>query len=139
MTYQVFDVDPKWQEYPLERWIDAITPPGLGITDAELMPIVGELFALLPGGDMFITSTGEPVVPVVLYNGDVIPSHRHPEHTLVYYVSVGDPPCAIIVEGERVVPEPGTAIYLPPGTLHAVEASESETPRISLAIRRHPE
>lgn len=139
MNYEIFSVDPKWQDYSLERWFDAVNPPGKGISDMELVDIIDELFALLPGGERFITSAGFSVVPVVIEKGGVIFEHKHPEHTLIYYVDVGDPPCAIIVAGERVIPEAGTAIYLPPGTPHAVELSKSETPRLSLAIRRHPE
>ncbi len=92
-----------------------------------------ELFKLFP-------QPGKPrfekeVLTVWTRRGQQIHTHSHPEWTLVYYVTVGDPVCAIMVDGERVEPQPGCALLLPPDTPHSVEVSKSVEPRLSIALR----
>ncbi len=60
--------------------------------------------------------------------------HSHNGWTACYYEDVGDPPCAIILNGERIVPKNGDIIVVPPGVEHSVETNEGERPRLSHAL-----
>jgi quercetin dioxygenase-like cupin family protein len=74
-------------------------------------------------------------IHVIVEKGDEIKPHAHVgEWTAIFYVDPGDPPCAIIVDGTRIVPKPGDCIVLSPGMTHAVEKSKSERTRISFAM-----
>lgn len=53
------------------------------------------------------------------------PRHYHPAAAELYYVVSGS--CVVTVDGEHVESGPGTAIYLPPGTVHAVRTRAGET------------
>ncbi len=128
---KVIQVDKKWLEVPLERWLHACRNSHLGIQDDELAGILPALYSHFPQpGKATHVET-----PVILSQGKDIGVHQHPQWLLIYYVHVGDPPCAVIVENERVIPENGTALLLRPGVVHGVELSCSVTPRLSLALR----
>jgi quercetin dioxygenase-like cupin family protein len=53
------------------------------------------------------------------------PLHYHPAGAELYYILEGS--CQITVDGELVEAAPGTAVYLPPGTRHAVRTRPGET------------
>ena len=97
----------------------------------ERQPMLRELYALFP-------QPGEPShkpVWVRVSKGGQVAPHRHSQWTLVYYLEPGDPPVAIVVLGERILPQAGHCLILPPMTDHAVEKSESEIQRVSFALR----
>lgn len=127
-----YTMNPYWLEaFPVQRWFDACAVPGKGIQDDDLRPLLDELYALFPQPGM----PAYQEVPVLVEYGKDIGPHRHPEHTVVYYVDVGDPVCAILVNDKRIEPVPGTAIWMAPDVLHSVEKSVSERPRLSIAVR----
>lgn len=53
------------------------------------------------------------------------PRHYHARGTEFYYVMAGS--CLITVDDDEVEAGPGTAVYLPEGTVHAVRTRASET------------
>lgn len=53
------------------------------------------------------------------------PLHYHPAGAELYYVLDGS--CLITVDDETVEATPGTAVYLPAGTRHAVRTRQGET------------
>jgi quercetin dioxygenase-like cupin family protein len=53
------------------------------------------------------------------------PRHYHPAAAEFYYIIEGS--CLVTVDGEEVEARPGTAIYLPSGTVHAVRTRPGET------------
>ena len=73
-------------------------------------------------------------VHVVIACGESRSRHSHPEWTAIYYEQPGDPPAAVVVDGQRIEPEHGMVVVLPPGTVHYVERSQSSTPRVSYAM-----
>jgi quercetin dioxygenase-like cupin family protein len=52
------------------------------------------------------------------------PRHFHPEGAEFYYILDGS--CLITIDDEDVEARPGTAFYMPPGTVHAVRTREGE-------------
>jgi len=61
---------------------------------------------------------------VTLKAGENIKAHKHKHHLVMYYPEEAEP---III-----TPEPGTMLYLPPGTLH--EVRPTQRPRLSIAM-----
>ena len=61
---------------------------------------------------------------VELEPGGVIKPHKHAHHTVLYYPEEAEP---VIV-----TPQPGTLLYLPPGTLHQVPRVQRR--RVSYAM-----
>ena len=61
---------------------------------------------------------------VMLPPGQNIKAHKHIQHTVLYYPSAAAP--------ISITPEPGTILYLPPGTVHSVDPSD--LPRLSVAM-----
>ncbi len=53
------------------------------------------------------------------------PLHYHPKGAEFYYILAGS--CLVTVDDEQVEAQSGTAIYLPPGTAHAVRTRQGET------------
>jgi len=72
----------------------------------------------LPGVDLY------KFMVVRLKPGEPIKSHKHQHHLVMYYPEPAEP---IIV-----TPQPGTVLYLPPGTLHEVPPVKRE--RVSIAM-----
>ena len=70
----------------------------------------------MPGNDW------SKFMSVEMKRGEIIESHKHAEHLVLYYPEEAG---AVIV-----VPQPGTTLYLPPGTLHSVP----EVPRKRMSI-----
>ena len=136
LMVKAFKLNPYWVEaFPLARWLKACETPAWGIQDDALREILPELYLLFP-------QPGVPAhdeMPVIIKKGGEIAMHAHPEWTLLYYVNLGDPVCAVMIDlGDevcRVEPERGTAIMLAPNVQHAVEKSESVEPRLSIALR----
>ena len=128
---KVIEIDKKWLEVPLDRWLYACRNSHLGIQDDELRCILPELYKHFPQpGKATHVET-----PIILEQGKEIGVHEHSQWLLVYYVHTGTPPCAVMVEGKRVEPENGSALLLRPGVIHGVELSRSVTPRLSIALR----
>ena len=128
---KVIPIDKKWLEVPLDRWIYACRNSHKGIQDQELRGVLPDLYQHFPQpGKATHVET-----PVIIEEGKQIGAHQHSQWAMLYYVSIGDPPCAIIVDGGRVIPEVGSAILLEPGVIHSVELSYSVTPRLSIALR----
>ena len=121
----------RWAKIPLEQWQRALHRPGRMQRDEALIPLLAQLYGLFPGDG----SIAHPETPIVLYHGEKVDLHAHPEWTLIYYIRAGDPPVALLIDGERFKPIPNTAIILPPNTPHAVEISKSTAPRLSVALR----
>lgn len=61
---------------------------------------------------------------VTLKPGENIKSHKHKHHLVMYYPE----------QAEQIIvtPQPGTMLYLPPGTLHEVPPVKRE--RLSIAM-----
>ncbi len=81
----------------------------------------------------FVPKSGEDWIKAILVtvrNGDHIPEHFHPEHTILFYVEPAGVP--VVIEGEPYLPEVGEVVYLPPYVRHSVPASQDE--RISIAM-----
>ena len=55
-------------------------------------------------------------------------AHRHPEHTVLYYVHPG----VVRIEGEDYMPERGEILYLKPETWH--EVPKHDGVRLSVAM-----
>jgi len=129
-SYTIFDMS-HWDRFPAQRWIDSVPRQRDGIADDELRPILKELYALFP-------QPGEPshIERLVIVNiTRRIASHKHPQHTLVFYIDVGDPVVPLLCNGESIDIAAGMAILMPPNMLHAVAHSYSKRPRVSLALR----
>lgn len=123
---------PKWTEIPRAVYLDcAKTPPwGLG-KEPRFEPLLDEIRACIPvEGSRDWTKD----IHVLVQKDDSISEHAHSEWTAIYYVDPGNPVCAIVIEGERVEPEPGQVIVLSPNTVHEVEKSKYESERISFAM-----
>ncbi len=89
--------------------------------DDIVMGAVGEMMrdhCYVPGRDWY------KFMEVTLKKGERIGPHKHVYHTVLYYPEAA---CPVIV-----TPEPGTILYLPPGTQHEVPAVKK--PRISIAM-----
>ena len=73
---------------------------------------------------------GEPYkfMIVNLDPGGVIKAHKHKHHAVLYYPEVAEP---VII-----TPQPGTMLYLPPGTIHQVPRVSRQ--RISIAMLFSP-
>ncbi len=71
-------------------------------------------------------SQGEIVkfMTVRLEKGARISKHAHVYHTVLYYPELAEP--------VTVTPQPGTMLYLPPGTQHEVPIIKK--PRLSIAL-----
>lgn len=61
---------------------------------------------------------------VRLEKGARISKHAHVYHTVLYYPELAEP--------VTVTPQPGTMLYLPPGTQHEVPVIKK--PRLSIAL-----
>jgi len=123
----------RWSTIPGWQWTKALHRPGHMQRDLDLVPLLMELYLLFPG-------PGRPThaeTPIILEHGKGVDWHSHPEHTLIYYINTS--PCALLMRDllgdHRVTPEANTAIYLPPGTEHAVEKNLSMKSRQSVALR----
>ena len=113
--------------------------PGAGIPRGSMRKweLLGRMREMVskPGEDI------HSVVPLVWHRGEKVQVHVHPEHTVIFYVALGDPPVPIILgrdendKGELYTPEPGETLVLPPDTLHGVPRSMSATPRLAIAMR----
>ena len=120
-----------WMEIPRARYMDCAkrAPWGLGKWD-EFKPLLKSMRECVPvPGDDWVKD-----IHVLVEQGTGIAEHKHDEWTAIFYVDPGDPPCAILIEGERVIPEAGQLFVLLPGVMHAVEISHSERTRISFAM-----
>ena len=60
--------------------------------------------------------------------GERIGPHKHVYHTVLYYPEPAEP--------VTVTPQPGTILYLPPGTLHTVPAVKRERVSIAMLIEK---
>ena len=133
---KILNINPKWSEVPAEIWLVAFSKRA----KEEFSPVVADLIPELYSQFFEILGeTGTPThaaVPVVLKKGKSISSHRHPEHLIIYY-PVGHP-CKLIADGETFTPIRNSAVYLPPNTLHSVQANKNKKPRLSLALRWMP-
>jgi mannose-6-phosphate isomerase-like protein (cupin superfamily) len=58
--------------------------------------------------------------------GEGLKSHTHPVSEEVYYVVRGRGTVYLGEEGEPLEAHPDTALYIPPGTVHAVENTGAE-------------
>ena len=61
---------------------------------------------------------------VELAPGGVIKPHKHAHHLVMYYPEEAEP--------IHITPQPGTMLYLPPGTIHQVPRVQKR--RISIAM-----
>jgi quercetin dioxygenase-like cupin family protein len=92
-----------------------------------------ELFAEMrskcpvPGDEFF------EVYRVVVRPGPGIPEHTHREWIVLYYPKPAE--TAVIVEGERIVPNEGDFLVLPPEVPHAVEHNMGGDIRVSIAMK----
>jgi quercetin dioxygenase-like cupin family protein len=64
--------------------------------------------------------------------GEYHPRHLHPSGAELYYVQDGT--CVITVDDDQVECHPGTAVYLPAGTVHAVRTRPHESTTIVYAF-----
>jgi hypothetical protein len=108
---------------PLGKW------PTVDIK-GQFLEFAAELraFVPVPGTDY------EYLYQVLVPFEDERKEHGHSWWVALCYVDLGDPPVAVIVEGERIVPTMGDVVVLPPVTKHAVEPSQSERMRLSVAM-----
>ncbi len=65
---------------------------------------------------------------VRLQPGERIGPHKHVYHTMLYYPEPAEP----VV----ITPQPGTLLYLPPGTQHEVPAVKRERVSIAMLIEK---
>lgn len=61
---------------------------------------------------------------VRLLAGEIIKAHKHNHHLVLYYPEPAEP--------LLITPQPGTMLYLPPGTTHEVPPIQRE--RLSIAM-----
>ena len=131
---QIFEMDPKWLNVSRQHWINASVRPGHGLKSPILGGLVADLLALFP-------KPGEPTHserPVILHDGKGVDWHAHPEHLIIYYPFSHSAALKIVeLDGQAISFKPvqNTAVYLVPGTLHAVEKNAHSLARISLALR----
>ena len=131
---QIFEMDPKWLNVTRQHWINASARPGHGLESPILGGLVADLLALFP-------KPGEPTHserPVILRKGKGVGPHAHPEHLIIYYPFSHRAALKVTeLDGQAISYKPvqNTAVYLVPGTLHAVEKNPIVVWRISLALR----
>jgi quercetin dioxygenase-like cupin family protein len=53
------------------------------------------------------------------------PRHYHPAQAEFYYILEGS--CVVRIDEDDIEAGPGTALYMPPGTIHAVRTRSGET------------
>lgn len=131
MNYVVHTGFERWLKYPPEQWVRAMSYQHDGLYDAELAPILEELYALFP-------QPGAPSHPPVLVQvrlNNSIPRHQHDSHTIVFYIDVGEPMCPITIGDEEVPVRDGMVVHILPRVRHEVRRSRSERIRYSLALR----
>ncbi len=121
---------PEWIERRAELLVCAYGfPRGLG-KDPELRPLRDALQALIPS-DLPLQKDACIIVPP----GESVGAHQHPRtYAATYCVEPGDPPVALLVDGERIVPEPGMVIVIPPMVSHGIEKNRGQCDRVSFAI-----
>lgn len=90
---------------------------------AEYRPVVGWMLDALPHGH---TPDIYKFMEVSMKRGDNIKAHKHAHHAVLYYPDESD--CIIIT------PQPGTMIYMPPGTLHEVPVVKKARRSIALLV-----
>lgn len=78
-------------------------------------------------------------VDVVIRHGESRSRHSHLEWAALYYEQPGDPPAALVVVSDdgvkqRIEPQLGMVVVMPPNTQHYVEPSESWVHRVSHAL-----
>lgn len=66
----------------------------------------------------------DKMMMVNLDSGEAVGVHAHKRHAVLFYPEAAEKVC--------ITPEPGTMIYLPPGTSHYVP--KVKAPRFSLAM-----
>ena len=133
---QLIYCNPKWEDVPADVWLAAFSKRAKEKLHDNVAGIVDELlehFPVIVGKPGAMTH--EPV-PVVLKKGKNIGPHRHPEHLILYY-PVGHPAKLKLLDTE-FTPLKNSALYLPPNTLHSVQANKNKKPRLSLALRWMP-
>ncbi len=54
--------------------------------------------------------------------------HAHVYHTVLYYPEIAEP--------VYITPQPGTMLYLPPGTIHQVPAVQRERLSVAMLIEK---
>lgn len=126
---KIIECDPKWSEIPAGVWHKAFTKKLAQMLSDDVADIIPELCEHFPQPG----KQSHNAIPVVMRRGRVIAPHRHPEHLIIYY-PVGHP-AKLLAEGEEYTPVKNTAVYLPPNTLHSVQANTNKKPRLSLALR----
>ena len=120
---KIITCDPKWLEVPAVTWLKAFSKRAKEPLNNDVMGIVFELLNYFPQpGKM-----SHAPVPVVLRRGRNIGPHRHPEHLIIYY-PLGHPGKLQLLDDE-FTPVKNTAVYLPPDTLHSVQANKNKKPR----------
>jgi quercetin dioxygenase-like cupin family protein len=60
--------------------------------------------------------------------------HHHPNGSEFYYVTSGE--CVVQLDGEEVRADKGTAIYIPPNTVHAVRNESAEVVELVYGLSR---
>ncbi len=119
--------------FTVEQWFQASPYHNKRLINPAIEKELEKLFDYFPIPGK--PRTEDPIITVITKRGGLTPTHTHPEWTMIYYVTVGDPTVAIVVDGEREVPEPGMAFLLWPHTPHSVEKSKSAEVRLSIALR----
>ena len=121
---------PEWDSYH-DKLIDCAyrLPKGLG-KDPELRPLRDALQALIPC-DLPLQKDA----CIIVEPGESVDVHQHSRtYAATYYVQPGDPPVALLVDGERIIPERGMVIVIPPMVPHGIERNTGDLDRVSFAI-----
>lgn len=126
---KILTIDPKWLEVPDELWLSMFSKRAKEKFQPEVCMLIDELHEHFPQPG----KPSHPAIPVVHRKGRTIAPHRHPEHLIIYY-PIGHP-CKLQTLDEEFTPVKNTAVYLPPSTLHSVQANKNKKPRLSLALR----
>ncbi len=104
-------------------------PQGLG-KNPDLKPLRDALQSLIPS-DLPLQKDA----CIVVRPGDSVDVHQHPRtYAATYYVDPGEPPVALLVDGERIVPEAGMVVVIPPMVPHGIEKNTGQRDRVSFAI-----
>ena len=130
-SYSIHKLD-YWEYVTRDEFLACAQKAPWGLGKWEIFkPLLNDIRACIPVDG---TDDWTKDIHVIVEEGKRIPEHKHAEWTAIFYVDVGDPPCAILIEDERVIPKPGDVVVLRPDTRHEVEISKSERERISFAM-----
>jgi quercetin dioxygenase-like cupin family protein len=109
---------------PLRKVTRLSEQPGLSLTGVQGHPLdQGTFWPLIA---RYVNGAEEFDFGVYRLEADEYhPRHFHPAQAELYYIVEGS--CLVTVDDAEVEATPGTAIYLPRGTVHAVRTRAGET------------